>query len=166
MSNIYRKSKIKDISLKNTQNHQKTQDRKNSIADKKVIENYLKVKKLFHAKARSIEKQQRVKEMKTDIRKHIKNFKSEDKEKLSLRINEFKPKNFLQTKTTAEYTNQFNKPKETNKYYNHLMQKLNEGYAREIAKIIKSSFRKWNDKEKAEFFTNFQTSSKFYEIKN
>lgn len=55
--------------------------------------------------------------MKTNIGRHIKNFKSEDKQQLNLRINEFKPKNYLQTKTTQEFTNQNNKPKENNKYY-------------------------------------------------
>ena len=52
---------------------------------------YLKLNKKINLKARSIEFKKRQKELKTNIKKHVKNFLSEDKDKDDFIHNEEKP---------------------------------------------------------------------------
>ena len=142
--------KVKDISNRSTSKARK----------QKQAKNFLKLK--IGEQSRSID----MKKAPIKIKGHRKDFLSEDKNHTNFVANEKQTFNFNTQEQNFEDLNGDIpiSEKKKNKYYRYLLNKMNKNkLAHELVKKVSSSFKKWHQGERADFF-NFKTNIGFYKI--
>ena len=154
-----------------------------TIKKHKLIKNHIKIKDISNRSSSKAKKQKQAKnflklkigeqsrsiDMKKPQKKtkgHRKDFLSEDKNHTNFVANEKKTFNFNTKDQNLEDLNEDIpiSEKKKNKYYRYLLNKMNKNkLAHELIKKVCSSFKKWQQGERADFF-NFKTNIGFYKI--